>query len=82
MVLAREFVATSWEEVISLGLKHWKKKTLQANIRRLVFGLWRNRNEIRHDGHSHTEEQLLQQIHWEVRAKLWPKGKFGYTARN
>jgi hypothetical protein len=48
-----------WEDVISVGLDHWKKKTLQANICRLGFGctiynLWRNINEIKHAGHPRT----------------------------
>jgi hypothetical protein len=64
-------------DVISLGLDHWKNKTLQANICRLGFGstiyMWRNSNEIKHAGHPRIEDQILQQIHYEVRAKLWTK---------
>ena len=59
---------TEWNDVISLGLQQWWKKTLHANnLCRLVFGstvlnLWRNRNELQHGDHPKMEEQLMQKI--------------------
>jgi hypothetical protein len=32
-----------------------------------VYGLWRDRNEIRFGGHPKTEEHILKLIFWEVR---------------
>jgi len=51
---------TSWEDVISKILQQWRKKSLNVNVCRLVFGstmynIWRNRNEIKHGSHPKTE---------------------------
>jgi len=50
---------TSWEDVISKILQQWRKKSLNVNVCRLVFGstmynIWRNRNEIKHGSHPKT----------------------------
>jgi len=44
---------TCWDDVVSLGLKEWRGKTMKAYICRLVFGssiynIWRTRNALRH----------------------------------
>jgi hypothetical protein len=76
-------------------IQHWQKKTLLTSLCRLVFGasiyhLWKNRNGIFHVEHPNTEEQLLQRIQWDVKARVGFKGKFrkcgaawklGYTYR-
>jgi hypothetical protein len=39
-------------------------------ISSIVYGIWRVRNEIKHAGHPHTEEQILKLIIWEVRTQI------------
>lgn len=68
-------------------LQEWKKKSLHANICRLVlsstiYNIWRNRNEIKHGSHTKTEEQILQRIFWEVRSKVLGKGRLKKTLEN
>jgi hypothetical protein len=70
-----------WDDVLSLGLQQWKKKTLLASLCRLVFGasiyhIWRTRNEIRHGGSPCTEEQLLQRIQADVQVLCYWQGDF------
>lgn len=64
-----------WDEVVKLGMRKWNKKSLNANICRLVlsstvYNIWRNRNEIKHGNHPKTEEHILQKIFWEVRTSV------------
>jgi hypothetical protein len=76
-----------WDDVLSLGLQQWKKKTLLATLCRLTFGasiyhIWRTRNDIRHGGSPCTEEQLLQKIQADVRLRVLGKGTFKTTPGN
>jgi hypothetical protein len=78
---------TCWDDVVSLGLKEWRGKTMKAYICRLVFGssiynIWRTRNALRHGNNPWSEEQLLKQIKWEVKLRFMSKGKFRKTCGN
>jgi hypothetical protein len=76
-----------WEDVLQLGCRNWKKKTLRDTLCRLalsstVYNLWRARNEIKHSGQPKTEEQLLKIILWEVRSRIVGRGKFLLNREN
>jgi hypothetical protein len=76
-----------WEEVMSLGSRNWKGNSLHATLCKLVlsssvYNLWSSRNEIKHNGHPKTEEQLLMVIFWEVRSRILGKGKFPKSQAN
>jgi hypothetical protein len=78
---------TCWEDVVFLGLKEWKGKTMKAYLCRLVFAsiiynIWRNRNALRHNNNPCTEEKLIQRIRWEVRIRYTTKGRFKKTRGN
>jgi hypothetical protein len=73
-----------WEEVMSLGSRNWKGNSLHATLCKLVFSslvynlwsLWNSMNEIKHNRHPKTGEQLLKVIFWEVRSKILENEKF------
>lgn len=76
-----------WDDVITMGLHNWRKKTLLAYVCRLVFGatiyhLWKTRNEIQYGGLPWTEDQILQRIQFEVRTRVLGKGKFKRNPSN
>jgi hypothetical protein len=75
------------DEVLKLGIRKWKSKTLQGLLCRLVLGfviynIWQMRNEIRHFGQPSYEEQILKMVLWEVRTRIVGKGKFPKTKGN
>jgi hypothetical protein len=47
-----------------------------------VYHLWRARNEIKHNGHPKTEEQVLRLIYWDVRSRISGKGRFAKTSES
>jgi hypothetical protein len=66
---------SDWSEIINVGCRKWKSKSMEGILCRLilsstVYGIWRARNEIRHNGHPRTEEQILKAILWEVRSRI------------
>jgi hypothetical protein len=76
-----------WSDVVSVGCSHWKKKVLHDTLCRLVlsstiYNIWRARNEIKHQGHPKTEDQIMKQVIWEVRTRIVGKGKFQKTREN
>ncbi|XP_059455969.1 uncharacterized protein LOC132186126 [Corylus avellana] len=76
-----------WDELVQLGCNKWGKNSLKCLICQLVLGsvvynLWHTRNELRHDGVPKTEEQLLKQIFWEIRARITVKRGFPRTREN
>jgi hypothetical protein len=75
------------DEVLKLGIRKWKYKTLQGLLCRLVLGsviynIWQTRNEMKHLGHPSSEEQILKKVLWEVRTRIVGKGKFSKTRGN
>lgn len=74
--------------VLRRGLQDWRKKSLTANVCRLVYSsamynIWRNRNEIEHGSRPKTEEKILQTIIlWEVKARIWGRGRFRKAVEN
>jgi hypothetical protein len=68
-----------WSNVLDVGCRQWKTKRLWGVLCRLVlnsavYHLWRARNEIKHHGHSKTEEQVLRLICWDIRSRISGKG--------
>lgn len=58
---------TSWDDMVSVGSTDWQEKTLLGTIYRLilsstVYGIWRERNEIKFGGQPKTKEQILKFI--------------------
>jgi hypothetical protein len=56
-------------------------KSLKACLGRLCLGatvyqLWSQRNDLLHCNNPRTEEDILTQIKWEVRARVLAKGHF------
>jgi len=52
----------------------WRVSSVWLILSSTVYGIWRARNEIRHNGHPRTEEQILKAILWEVRSRIsWEK---------
>jgi hypothetical protein len=50
--------------LIMEGCRNWKTKFMFGVSCKLafsfaVYGIWRAKNEIKHAGHPHTEEQIL-----------------------
>jgi hypothetical protein len=50
--------------VLAEGVQQCRKKSLKANVYRLVLGstvynIWRNRNELKHGTQHKTDEQIL-----------------------
>jgi hypothetical protein len=79
--------STSLQDVIRLGCSKWNKKTMSATLCRLVlcstvYHLWRNRNDIKHNGISKTEDQLMKLIIWEVRSRILGRGRFKGSHEN
>jgi hypothetical protein len=77
----------NWLEIVNDGCSKWKSKALEGVLCRLilsstVYGIWRARNEIRHNGHPRTEEQILKAIFWEVRYRISGKGRFKKNQEN
>jgi hypothetical protein len=75
------------DEVLKLGIRKWKSKTLQGLLCRLVLGsviynIWQTRNEMKHLGHPSSEEQILKKVLWEVRTRIVGEGKFPKTRGN
>ncbi|GLT72246.1 hypothetical protein SLA2020_441990 [Shorea laevis] len=67
---------TVWAEVLRIGCNSWKKKTLPDILCRLVlsstvYNVWRTRNEIKHEGHPKTEEQVLKAIIGKCGPEFW-----------
>jgi hypothetical protein len=48
----------------------------------VVYNLCHTRNELRHEGISSIEEQILKQVMWEVRTRLVGKRDFPRTKKN
>jgi len=48
----------------------WRVSSVWLILSSTVYGIWRARNEIRHNGHPRTEEQILKAILWEVRSRI------------
>jgi hypothetical protein len=52
----------------------WRVSSVWLILSSTVYGIWRTWNEIRHNGHPRTEEQILKAILWEVRSRIsWEK---------
>lgn len=71
-------VHTYWGIVLCWGLKSWKNN-LKSTLCRLgweatIYHIWKQRNNIRHDGQVYTEEKIVSQIRWEDRTKLISTG--------
>jgi len=69
-----------WDEVLQWGLAVFHGKTIKAYLGRLCIGVvvyhfWRQRNDFQHGNIPRTEEALVAQILWEVRARVLAKGK-------
>jgi hypothetical protein len=78
---------TVWDDLIEEGCSHWKTKSMLGVTCRLVlsatvYGIWRDRNEIRFGGQPRTEEQILKLIFWEVRFRISGKGRFKKNLEN
>jgi hypothetical protein len=68
-----------WDKVLQWGLAVFHGKTIKACLGKLcivavVYHLWRQRNDIQHGNTPRTEEALVAQILWEVRAKVLARG--------
>jgi len=66
---------SDWLEIVNDGCSKWKSKTLEGVLCWLIlsstaYGTWRARNEIRHNRHLRTEEQILKAIFWEVQYRI------------
>jgi hypothetical protein len=60
----QEDLDDEWENLISLGEKHWKGKNLSADCCRLgfsvvIYHIWAQRNAILQQGTARTEEQIV-----------------------
>jgi hypothetical protein len=74
-------VLTSWDEVENWGPKVLRGKSLKTCLGRLCFAavvyhLWKQRNDLLHKSNHRSEEDILAQIRWEVRARIIAKGHF------
>ena len=68
-------------------LRQWNDKKMRANLCKLaigskVYNIWRYINEIKHGSHPKTEEQVVQQIKWEIRSRVMGKQNFNRTVGN
>jgi hypothetical protein len=71
-------VPLDWDSIESWGSAILHRKSLKACLGRLCLGamvyqLWRQRNDLLHCNTPRTEEAILAQIKWEVRAKVLAK---------
>jgi len=74
-------VPTSWDEVEVWGPKVMRGKSLQSCLGKICFAavvyhLWKQRTALLHSNNQCTEEAILAQISWEVRARIMNKGQF------
>lgn len=70
-----------WDAVLQWNLVDSKRNSLKAALGRLswsacVYSVWKLRNDIRQGNPLRTEEKILMQIKWEVRARILAKGRF------
>lgn len=66
---------SNWPEIMRLGVREWRNKSLKAKICKLywssaVYHLWRNQNDIRHGKPHRAEKKLLHYIAWDVKKEL------------
>jgi hypothetical protein len=76
-----------WDDIFDLGMQSWKGTKLKTYLCLLIFcfiayNLWKNINAISYANHPKIEKQLLKQIVWEVRTRIFSKGKYKDTKGN
>jgi hypothetical protein len=76
-----------WQRVLNEGCRTWKKKTMAGVLCRLVlssvvYNIWKARNAIKYQNAPKSEEQILKQIFWEVRSRIFGRGKFKKSREN
>lgn len=54
----------AWEEVMEWGVTLCK-----LAFETVVYHIWKQRNDIRHDNVLKIEEQILKGMHWEIRSQ-------------
>jgi len=74
-------VPTNWDEVKDWGPKTLRGKSLKNCLGRLCFAavvyhLWKQRNALLHGNNPRSEEDILAQIRWEVRARIMAQKHF------
>jgi superfamily II helicase len=79
--------AVEWEEVVSWSVSGLTGSSLLVNLCRLclatsVYHMWKLRNDLCHGNTPRTEEAVVKQIKWEVRAMIMAKGRFKKTGLN
>lgn len=70
---------TGWDEVVRIGVKDWKGKSLCIVICKLTLGatvyhIWKHRNNVKFGNCLYTEEQILKKICWDVISWILGKG--------
>lgn len=76
-----------WDSVVSWFQEEVRGKSLFSVICKLRFGatvyhIWRHRNDILHGNIPRSEEGIIAQIKWQVRARLLAKGPVKIVGRN
>jgi hypothetical protein len=80
-------VPLDWENIGSWGATVLHGKSLKASLGRLCLGatvyhLWWQRNDLLQCNTPRTEDSILVQINWDVRARVLAKGKFKSLGKN
>jgi len=71
--------SVSWNDVVNGFKGGMNNKSLKSALCRLslgapVYHLWNQRNDLLHGNPARSEEALVLQIKWQVRARLIAKG--------
>jgi len=76
-----------WEKVKDWYEAKFTGRSLMANLCRLclaasIYHLWKLQNDLCHGNTSRTEDVVVKNIRWEVRARVMAKGRFKRAAQN
>lgn len=76
-----------WDDVISWFKEEMLGKSLKSCLRKLCLGatvyhLWKQINDLLHGNIPLSEEAIVAQIRWKVRARLMAKGLMKYAESN
>jgi hypothetical protein len=76
-----------WDDIMNWGVEVLKSRKLKAALCKLswsatVYNIWRQRNGLKHGNKLKSEEKVVQNITWEVRARIMAKGRFKRTKGN